>query len=129
MRIPHEGIHPSQLSEAQLGDVNVRCVGSRIALPRLRSGSTLGCAGLVERGIGQQADPAHPQQCGRSAHEAHGEQPRASRGDVRANPGCCVGCVCVHTDMLGADGHRGQWLSRHRGILSGQQSHHDACDA
>ncbi len=27
MRIPHEGIHPSQLSEAQLGDVNVRCVG------------------------------------------------------------------------------------------------------
>ena len=27
MQMPHEGIHPSQLSEVQLGDVNVRCEG------------------------------------------------------------------------------------------------------
>jgi len=27
MQMPHEETHPSQLSEAQLGDVNGRCVG------------------------------------------------------------------------------------------------------
>lgn len=27
MQMPHEGIHPSQLNEGQLGDVNMRCGG------------------------------------------------------------------------------------------------------